>query len=260
MAKATSYEFSRRFWDYCFANPEKVKPNHIAVYFFAVEHCNRLGWKEKFGLPTEMVKDAVGIKSWHTYISAFNDLVDWGFFFLVERSKNQYSSNIIALIKNDEALDEALDKAITKHVSKQHQSTYQSIDSIDKQIQKPIINTKPLPLKGKEHFESVHKLFSASYESHTQDFKSQNTKQEYEQFQKFINALFANFEMDKLTSNFDKCLSIGDWKKILNSKGFMILKPAIEKAIAGKEGNREQMALRIKTFSNGLFDEKVFSK
>ena len=142
MAKATSYEFSRRFWDFCFANPEKVKPNHVAIYFFSIEHCNRLGWKEKFGLPTEMVKDAVGIKSWHTYISAFNDLVEWGFFSLIERSTNQYSSNIIALIKNDEALDEALDKAITKHVSKHQRITHQSIDSIDKQYSKPItINT-----------------------------------------------------------------------------------------------------------------------
>jgi hypothetical protein len=138
------YELSRDWFNFCYENPEKVKTNHTALYFFAVDHCNRLGWKRKFGLPTEMAKDAIGIKSWHTYIKAFNDLVEWGFFDLIERSKNQYSSNIIALIKNNEALDKALDKATTKHASKQlrstHQSTHQSIDSIDKLYNKEQIN------------------------------------------------------------------------------------------------------------------------
>lgn len=140
--KYTGYELSRRWFDFCFENPEKVKPIHTALYFFAIEHCNRLGWKEKFGLPTEMTKDAIGVKSWHTYIKAFNDLVEWGFFILIEKSKNQYSSNIIALSKNNEALDKAYDKALTKHVSKHqrstyqstHQSTHQSNDSINKQL------------------------------------------------------------------------------------------------------------------------------
>lgn len=144
-----SYDLSRKWFDYCFENPEKVKPNHTALYFFAIEHCNRLGWKEKFGLPTEMAKDAIGVKSWHTYISTFNDLIEFGFFKLIERSKNQYSSNIIALINFDKALDKALDKAITKHVSKQQQSTYQSIDSIIKQLNKETLNNKHIDLLKK---------------------------------------------------------------------------------------------------------------
>ena len=48
------YDLSRKFWDWSFENPEKVKPNHSALYFFIIEHCNRLGWKKKFGLPTTM--------------------------------------------------------------------------------------------------------------------------------------------------------------------------------------------------------------
>lgn len=131
------YELSRKWFDFCFENPEKVTPLHTALYMFSVEHCNRLGWKEKFGLPTEMTKEALGIKSWHTYIKAFNDLVDWNFFTLIQRSKNQYSSNIIALSNFDEALDEAYDKALTKHISKQLQSN----DSIIKLITN---NLKPI--------------------------------------------------------------------------------------------------------------------
>lgn len=117
------YTLSRSFWDYSFRNPEKVRPTHAALFFFAVDLCNRLGWKEKFGLPTTMAKEAIGIGSYNTYVAAFRDLVDWGFFTLIEKSKNQYSSNIIALSDFDKATDKAttepLDKALMNHVSKQ---------------------------------------------------------------------------------------------------------------------------------------------
>lgn len=134
------YSLSRSFWDYAFENPDRIKPNHCALYFFAVEHCNRLGWKEKFGLPTTMVMEAIGIKSYGTYIKAFNDLVDFELFTLIEKSKNQYSSNIVALSKNNKANNKALDKALLKHISKQSESTHQSIDSIDIQYTNLPIN------------------------------------------------------------------------------------------------------------------------
>jgi hypothetical protein len=132
-----SYNLSRNWFNWCFDNPDKITPTHTAVYFFAIEHCNRLGWKDKFGFPSQMAMEAIGVRSWHTYIKVFNDLVEWGFFILLEKSKNQYSSNIISLtdayVKNNKAHDKALDKALTKHASKQQQSTHQSNDSIIKQ-------------------------------------------------------------------------------------------------------------------------------
>jgi len=109
----------RQFWDWAFENPEIVTPTHCAVYTFAVEHCNRLGWKEKFGLPSQMVMDAIGLKTWKSYIKVFNDLCEFGFFTLVQRSKNQYSSNIIAIDKKSKALSKALSKAMQKHSQKQ---------------------------------------------------------------------------------------------------------------------------------------------
>jgi len=127
------YELSRKWFDFCFENPEKIKPNHSALYFFAIEHCNRLGWKEKFGFPTEMAKDAIGIKNYRTYINTLNDLVEWGFIKMIEKSKNQYSANIIALVNYTKASTKALDKARSKHSQKQCKSTYKSIDSINKQ-------------------------------------------------------------------------------------------------------------------------------
>lgn len=126
------YELSRKWFDFCFENPEKIKPNHTALYFFIVEHCNRLGWKQKFGLPTTMAKEAIGIRSYNTYINTLNDLVKFEFIELIEKSKNQYSSNIVALSYFNKAQGKALDKALINHGSKQGES----IDSIDKQLTK----------------------------------------------------------------------------------------------------------------------------
>lgn len=124
-----SYELSRKWFDWCFENPEKISPNHTAMYFFIIEHCNRLGWKEKFGLPTTMVKDAIGIRNFRTYINTLNDLIDFGFIKMFEKSKNQYSSNIIGIVNFAKANTKALDKALQSHSQKQ----VKSIDSIDKQ-------------------------------------------------------------------------------------------------------------------------------
>lgn len=136
------FKLTRTFWDFTFENPEKIKPNHCALYLFIVEHCNRLGWKRKFGLPTTMAKDAIGIRSYNTYINTLNDLVAFGLIEMLEVSKNQYSSNIVAISNFDKALDKALDKASIKHVTKQSESTIQSIDSIDKHITNKQINNK----------------------------------------------------------------------------------------------------------------------
>ena len=128
----TSYDLSRMWFDWAFENPDLISPNHAALYFFCIEHCNRLGWKSKFGLPTNMAKDAIGIKNYKTYINTLSDLSNWGFIIWVEKSKNQYSSNIIELVKNTKATTKAYTKALLTHSTKQVQSNYQSIDSIDK--------------------------------------------------------------------------------------------------------------------------------
>lgn len=59
--KPTGYDLSRSWFDWCFINPENS--NHTALYFF-IEHCNRMGWKERFGLPTTMTKKSY----WNTFI------------------------------------------------------------------------------------------------------------------------------------------------------------------------------------------------
>lgn len=142
------YELSRNFWDWSFENPDKVKPIHPAIYFFSIEHCNRLGWKEKFGLPSQMVMEAIGVKNWKTYSAGLNDLVEFGFLKLIERSKNQYSSNIVAIVNFTKAPTKALDKALSEHTAKHSPKQGRSTVSIDKQYNNKTIkqeNNKGVP-------------------------------------------------------------------------------------------------------------------
>ena len=158
------YELSRSWFDFSFNNRELIKPTHTAIYSFAIEHCNRLGWKEKFGLPTTMAKEALGIKSYNTYINALYDLVEWGFIIMIEKSKNQHSANIVTLSKFDKALDKALDKAMIKHVTKQSESTSESNCSIDKQLTKNKEPIKQLTMATPENNASSLKTPEQTFE------------------------------------------------------------------------------------------------
>ncbi|GHT09062.1 hypothetical protein FACS189426_06320 [Bacteroidia bacterium] len=157
-----SYDLSRNWFDFCFENTEIVTTTHIALYFFCIEHCNRLGWKDKFGLPTQMAMDAIGVKNWRTYIKAFNDIVDWGFIKVIQKSKNQYSANVIAIVKNTKALTKAITEAnakasteaaivknteaLTKAIQKHSQKQYNGTADINKQL-------KPNNNLNKENFD-----------------------------------------------------------------------------------------------------------
>lgn len=139
----TGYDMSRAWFNWAFENPEKISPNHAAIFFFAIEHCNRLGWKEKFGFPSQMVMDAIGIKKNHTYIKYFTDLCEWGFFKLIQKSTNQYSANIISLQCAKPKNGKALDKATIRHTAKQPEGNGQGIGPIDKPLTNKPINQEP---------------------------------------------------------------------------------------------------------------------
>src|SRR5680860_1836650 len=94
----SGYKFTRAWFDFCFDNPEKIKPVHHAIYHFALERCNRLGWKKKFGFPTDFAMETLGIKNYRTYSKALNDLVSFGFIKMIEKSKNQHTCNVICLL------------------------------------------------------------------------------------------------------------------------------------------------------------------
>lgn len=200
------YSLSRNYWDYSFENPDKLKPNHAAVYFFAIEHCNRLGWKDKFGLPTTMVMEAVGIKNYKTYHSALMDLVEIGFIKLIEKSKNQYSANVIAIVNFTKANAKALTKAMSKHDTKHKTKQVQSTDSIDILI---YFNTI-LPNYQYSDFrvEQIKKWISYKIEK-----KEKYTKLGFEAFLKKWDHK-TDFELEEMISN----AMANNWKGLFETK------------------------------------------
>jgi hypothetical protein len=204
MNKMNSYELSRIFCDWCFENPHKVKPIHYAIYFFSIEHCNRLGWKPKFGLPSQMVMEAIGVKNWRTYSTGLNDLVEFGFIKMVETSKNQYSSNIIAIVKNTKAPTKAptkaLDKALSKHSTKQSQS----IVSIDKQYNNEQYNNITIKHEG-----------VPSLEEFLNFFRNEITQFDFNSFQFSVKAKYESWVDNEWKDGNNK--EIKNWKTKLKN-------------------------------------------
>lgn len=162
MADVNLYILSRRWFNWCFENPELISPNHTAIYFFAVEHCNRLGWKDKFGFPTQMTMDAIGIKKHQTYIKYFNNLVEWGFIELIQKSVNQYSSNIISIKTAMPKTGTALDKAFITHAAKQTEPIWQSNSQSNSSIDIQEYNTTNIPINQSTNLHDAN--------IHSQDF------------------------------------------------------------------------------------------
>ena len=159
------FTLSRNWFNFSFENPELINPTHTAILFFAIEHCNRLGGKEKFGFPTQMSMEALGIKKHQTYIKYLNDLIDWGFIKMVQKSTNQYSANIISLVyampKKGKALDKAFIKHEAKHQPKQTESIGQSKVPIDIQDNKDTIETIKQEAALLNEFSKLH--FDSKY-------------------------------------------------------------------------------------------------
>lgn len=199
-----TYTLSRLWFDWSFENTDKINPAHTAIYFFAIEQCNRLGWKDNFGFPTSLVKDAVGIKNYNTYNKYFSDLVEWGFFSLIEKSTNQYSANIIsitqsAMLKNSKALNKALDKANANHLTKQVTSSYQSTQQSTVSIEEQYNN---ITIKQKEI--NKEKVFV---------FKSPTIEEVKKHMEFFRASRGTTKDIEKEAHNFWNNYEATDWKK-----------------------------------------------
>lgn len=188
-----SYDLSRNFWNWAFDNPEKISPNHAAVYFFAIEHCNRLGWKKKFGFPSQMTMDAIGIKKHSTYIRYFNDLVEFGFFELIQKSMNQYSSNIISLTNALPKKGVAMDKAIVKHREKQkeYKQTNKQLNNITERKQS---FRKSIASFNKANPDKYPKQLYVDFESYWSEHGENDVKMRFEKQTSFsINRRLATW-------------------------------------------------------------------
>lgn len=108
------YTLTRNWYNFKFENPDKVRAIHSDLYFYIVDLWNRLGQKEKIGLPTSVTMQCLGIGSYNTYKKALNEIIEFGFIILISDSKNQHQSKIIALSYFDNATNKADNKALDK--------------------------------------------------------------------------------------------------------------------------------------------------
>lgn len=93
-----SYELSRKWYEFCGQNSDKINPSYHALYFWIIEKANRLRWPDSFALPTDEAMHYLGISSYKTYTKIFEGLSEFGFIEIVSRSKNQYTSNRIRVV------------------------------------------------------------------------------------------------------------------------------------------------------------------
>lgn len=245
------YSLSRAFWDFSFENPQKINTNHVAVYFFALEHCNRLGWKEVFGLPTSVVMDAVGIKSYSVYKKTFDELCELGFFKVIQLSKNQYTANIIALKEiyeangkaNNKAPLKALDKALVSQSSKHiltHSEYNNTIDNI--QVTSNNIDTNVSPVLQPEpqslfDLKAEYRKVNKSDKQSLMQFFSANKPNFIEPYVDLWNVFAADFNMPMV-----KVVSDARKRKLnsrVRNKNFNMLEilKAASKSKFIKEGN-----------------------
>ena len=114
----SGYELTKKWYEWCGNNIEIVKPHHHALYFWCVEKCNRLGWADCYALPSDEAMHYLGMTTYKTYTKTLEELIGFGFITMCRKSTNQYTANIIALVKNATALQE--------HLPQHSRSTYHS--------------------------------------------------------------------------------------------------------------------------------------
>jgi hypothetical protein len=93
------FSLTKQWFNFCKSGEKIIRPIHTAFYFYCINICNELHWKKNFGIPTDNTMETLGIKNKKTYYTVLQDLVDFGFIILTEKSINQHTTNIICLPK-----------------------------------------------------------------------------------------------------------------------------------------------------------------
>lgn len=99
MSELNGYQLTTQWFKFCQSGEFVVRPIHTALYLYSIHLCNTLKWKINFGLPTDSTMGVLGMKNKKTYYLILQDLINFGFIKLVEKSINQHTANIICLPK-----------------------------------------------------------------------------------------------------------------------------------------------------------------
>lgn len=192
------YKLTKIWFDFAKNNLDKVECKHTATYFYIVELFNQNDWVDVIGLPTDFTMIALNIKSYKTYKKIIDDLEHFKFIKFIERSKNVFTSNKIALVKNTKATPKVSQmrcESYTKATTNAKAMQSQSDSTITKLINNKLINHK------------TYKLINDNY-------KIINEKLEYwlslEEEEKIDTEIYPTF--DDFWNAYDK--KVGDKTKI----------------------------------------------
>jgi len=147
------YDLHRMRLNFRFENPDKCRSIHSELFMYIVDLWNRLWQAKKFWLPTEMTMNLLGIWSYNTYHKSYEDLVSRWFIKEIQKSKNQYSSRVIAISKIDKATNKALDKATIK-------ATDETTDDINKPLYNNITTNNITELSEQEVKEKIKEIYT----------------------------------------------------------------------------------------------------
>jgi hypothetical protein len=113
------FEYFAFYWNWADTNSDKHSPTLAGMYFYLLRLANDLHWKETFTITSTQIMNCVGIGNYKTYKKHLDQLVEFGLVEMIKPSSNQYTANVIGLVKNTKANT----KAVPKQVPKQYQST-----------------------------------------------------------------------------------------------------------------------------------------
>lgn len=126
------YDLSHRFYEWAFENRQDFKPTVSALYFYLVEVCNRLGWKNEFSISAKECMEGMGVSGYNTYKNAFDILCDNGFITVVKKSCNHYQANIITLSNFNRVNNEVTDELPNRVTQEYRESNSESNGDIHK--------------------------------------------------------------------------------------------------------------------------------
>lgn len=147
------YDLHRMRLNFRFENPDKCRSIHSELFMYICDLWNRLWQAKKFWLPTEVTMNLLGIWSYNTYHKTYEDLVSRWFIKEIQKSKNQYSSRVIAISKIDKAINRALDKATIK-------ATDETTDDINKPLYNNITTNNIVELSEQDIKEKIKEIYT----------------------------------------------------------------------------------------------------
>lgn len=230
------YNLTHRFFDWAFSHREDFKPTVSALYFYLIEICNKLGWKQEFSISSKECMEGMGVSGYNTYKQAFDTLCKHGFIKVIKKGCNSYQANIITLLNFDRVTDEVTNKATTEYERSNEQSngdihktykTNKTIKTNDKSIK-----------KQKNNYAEFVTLTSDEYSKLVEEFGENATKRMIEILDNYKGASGKKYNSDYRAILNWVVGKYNEESQKSGSKGNKYLSNAHDSVLDGNSGHR----------------------